>query len=241
MTLKVLGSNSSGNCYILESDTEALIIDAGIQFKEVKMALNFNISKIAGVIISHAHKDHSGYISDYMKSGIEVYTGDETQEHLEIVTGEYTRSLMPNKPYKIGNFIIQPFELIHDVPCLGFYIRHSEIGKLLFITDTEYVPQNFKGLGVNHILVEANYDKDLMCNEDFKRNHVLTGHMCIDTTCQFVSKNDNPNLINVVLLHLSSGSADVDLFLQKIKEVVKCDCYIARKGLEVDLRLVPFM
>ncbi|PXV88398.1 hypothetical protein C8E03_108125 [Lachnotalea glycerini] len=176
-----------------------------------------------------------------MKVGIEVYTSDETQEHLEITTGEYARSMMPNKAYKIGNFIIQPFELIHDVPCLGFYIRHYEIGKLLFITDTEYVPQNFSSLKSNHILVEVNYDKDLMCNEDFKRNHVLTGHMCIDTTCEFLMKNDNPNLMNVVLLHLSDSNSDSEKFLQKTKEIVRCDCYIADKGLEVNLNLIPFM
>ena len=41
MVLKVLGSGSSGNCYILESDTEALIIEAGVPFLDVKKALDF--------------------------------------------------------------------------------------------------------------------------------------------------------------------------------------------------------
>ena len=34
MRLKVLGSGSSGNCYILENDNEALIIEAGLPFME---------------------------------------------------------------------------------------------------------------------------------------------------------------------------------------------------------------
>lgn len=55
MKLKVLGSGSSGNCYILENDTEALIIEAGVPFMEVKKALNFDIRKIQGVVISHEH------------------------------------------------------------------------------------------------------------------------------------------------------------------------------------------
>ena len=45
MELKVLGSSSSGNCYILDNGSEALIIEAGIRFMEVKKALDFNISK----------------------------------------------------------------------------------------------------------------------------------------------------------------------------------------------------
>lgn len=36
MKLKVLGSGSSGNCYILESETEALIIEVGLPFMNRK-------------------------------------------------------------------------------------------------------------------------------------------------------------------------------------------------------------
>lgn len=36
MNLKVLGSGSSGNCYILENATEALVIEAGLPLMEVK-------------------------------------------------------------------------------------------------------------------------------------------------------------------------------------------------------------
>ena len=32
MKLKALGSGSSGNCYILENESEALIIEAGLPF-----------------------------------------------------------------------------------------------------------------------------------------------------------------------------------------------------------------
>lgn len=55
MKLKVLGSGSSGNCYILENDAEALIIEAGLPFMEVKKVLNFNVRKVQGVVISHEH------------------------------------------------------------------------------------------------------------------------------------------------------------------------------------------
>ena len=53
MTLTVLSSGSSGNCYVIQNETEALIIEAGVPFKEVKKALDFNVMKIKGVIASH--------------------------------------------------------------------------------------------------------------------------------------------------------------------------------------------
>lgn len=239
MKLKCLGSSSKGNCYILESDTEALVLEVGISLMEVKKALDFNISKVVGALCSHVHKDHSRYLADYMKAGIEVYTSDETQSALEIITGEYAKAMVPNQAYKIGKFIVQPFELIHDAPCLGFYIRHKDFGKLLFITDTEYVPQSFKSLNVDTIMIESNYWDNLVCKDEFKRKHVLEGHMSIDTCCDFINVNKSDSLKNVILLHLSDGSSDEKYFLNRVKECVGNDTnvYIADKCLEVNINL----
>lgn len=44
MELRVLGSSSSGNCYILDNGNEALIIEAGIRFIDVKR-LGFQYSQ----------------------------------------------------------------------------------------------------------------------------------------------------------------------------------------------------
>lgn len=223
MVLKVLGSSSAGNCYILESDTEALIIEAGVPFKEVKIALGFNVRKIVGVLVSHEHKDHSGYINQYV--GIcPIY------KPYELITPDN----------RFGNFFVKEFQLVHDVECYGFYIQHPDIGTLIYASDTEYIKYRFKNL--NHILVEANYSDDLIDNEAVNREHVLRGHMSLQTTLDFISTNDNPNLRTVCLLHLSASNSDADLFLQKTKETVKygADCYITEKGLEVDLNLCPF-
>ena len=56
MLLKCVNSGSqNGNCYILENDTEALILDAGVRYKDVLKALGYNISKVKEVLLSHEH------------------------------------------------------------------------------------------------------------------------------------------------------------------------------------------
>lgn len=223
MKLKVLSSGSSGNCYILESDTEALIIEAGVPFKEVKVALGFNVRKIVGVVAGHSHNDHSGYIDQY-KGICPIY------KPYEVIT-----------PYeRFGNFFIKAFSLVHDVECYGFYVEHPDIGSLIYASDTEYIKYRFKD--INHILVEANYSDDLIDNEAVNREHVLRGHMSLQTALDFISTNDTVNLRTVCLLHLSKSNSDSDLFLKKARETVKygADCYIAEKGLEISLDLVPF-
>ena len=55
MFMKVLGSSSSGNCYLLDSGKEVLVIEAGVPFADVKEAIGYQTSKIVGVLSSHEH------------------------------------------------------------------------------------------------------------------------------------------------------------------------------------------
>lgn len=239
MVLKVLGSGSSGNCYILESDTEALIIEAGVPFLDVKKALDFNVRKIKAVIITHIHSDHHMHWYEYVRAGIPVFEPFRNDgQSLEFDNSQFRIRAFPNKS-KDGHW----FHGNNDgseCPCYGFYIEHPDLGSLVYVTDTECVRWRFSR--VNHILVEANHSYDLIDNEAVNREHILRGHMSLQTALDFISTNDNPALRNVVLLHLSDKNSDSEQFLQKTKETVKygADCYIAEKGLEVDLSLCPF-
>lgn len=239
MVLKVLGSSSSGNCYILESDTEALIIEAGVHFMEVKKALDFNVRKITAVITTHIHSDHHLYWYEYARAGIPVFEPFRNDgQIIEFDNSMFRIRAFPNVS-KDGRW----FHGNNDgseCPCYGFYIEHPDIGSLVYVTDTECVRWRFSN--VNHILVEANYSDDLVERDAVNREHVLRGHMSLKTALDFISTNDNPTLRNVVLLHLSDKNTDSADFLQKTRETTKygADCYIAEKGLEVDLNLVPF-
>lgn len=241
MKLKVLGSGSSGNCYILENGNEALIIEAGLPFMEVKKALNFNVMKIVGVLASHVHGDHAKYIDEYKRAGIKHFSPYDMSHHTSAECNY------------MGNFRVKDFSnsdksgrWLHnngdgsECPCYGFYITHPEMGSLVYATDTEYVRWRFKG--VNHILCEANYDMQFVNRDEPNYEHRLRGHMSLDTALKFISTNDNPALRNVVLIHLSDKSGDPALFKQKTEETIKygANVYVACKGLEVDMNLCPF-
>lgn len=224
MKLTCVGSGSSGNCYVLSNNEEALILDCGVPYNNnVKRAIDWNIRKLMGVVVTHEHGDHARYVDDYKKLYIPVY-----QPYLEDTETTLT----------IGNWYIRPFELKHDVECRGFYIKHPDIGKLLYITDTEYVPQIFKNVKVNHFLVEANFDADNVDFDDDKevyKNHVYLGHMAIQTTVDFLKKNVTEETKNVILCHLSSTNSDEQKFLEMASEVTDAPIYIARQGLTIEL------
>ena len=121
MLMKVLGSSSSGNCYIIENDSEALVIEAGVRFVEVKKALGFNIRKVSGCLISHQHKDHAKYIKAFVDSGITTLALEEVWVSSG-VTGSRVCRIEPGRGYKLGRFKVLPFRANHDVPCVGFLI-----------------------------------------------------------------------------------------------------------------------
>ena len=217
MTLKCINSGSSGNCYTLTSNSgETLILDCGIPIKEIKKGLNWNIKDVVCVLCSHKHLDHSKSVEDFEAMGIQIlapYLGDSC------------------KPMKMGGFTVKPFDLTtidgnwthtdangEPCPIYGFLITHTEMGRMLYITDCKLIKWRFKD--INHILLGVNYDKDLIDRDNTgKANHVFRGHLSIDTACDFVKANYSDSLQNVIMCHLSSENADRDSFIEKMKKV----------------------
>lgn len=235
--LIVLATGSKGNGYILTNGEDTLLIEAGARYKEMLASLDYKIETVNGMIVSHEHKDHSKYIEQYLKKGLLVHMPRSMKNNLDLSYVYNAISVDIGVTYELGNFTIKPFELVHSVDCLGYYIYHKDLGKMLFITDTEYVKYRFDKLGINHIVVEANYSKELLNRGKVNSNHVLKGHMEINTTTNFLKENDTDSLKNVVLVHLSDSNSDERLFYELTTKVVHegVRVTIASAGLSVPL------
>lgn len=235
--LIVLATGSKGNGYILTNGEDTLLIEAGARYKEMLAGLDYKIETVNGMIVSHEHKDHSKYIEQYLKKGLLVHMPRSMKNNLDLSYVYNAITVDIGVTYELGNFTIKPFELVHSVDCLGYYIYHKDLGKMLFITDTEYVKYRFNKLGINHIVVEANYSKELLNRGKVNSNHVLKGHMEINTTTNFLKENDTDSLKNVVLVHLSDSNSDERLFYELTTKVVHegVRVTIASAGLSVPL------
>jgi phosphoribosyl 1,2-cyclic phosphodiesterase len=248
MQLRVLGSSSAGNTYLLESDTECLVLEAGLPFKDVKRALDFNVGKIVGVVCSHQHGDHFGHSEEYLKSGIPVYAGKETHGSL---SKEYSsqKIVRPGYWYQIGGFNVTPFHCEHDVECYGYIIRHDAIGTLLFATDTAFIRENFRKINLDHILIECNYSIDIVNRyyeegtiERSRIDRILKTHMELNTCRDFIKANMTASLDSIVLLHLSDENSNAEQFKETIQDITGkfVKVAIADKGTQVKLDLFPF-
>lgn len=246
MKLHVLGSNSKGNGYILEGKSQTLLLECGLPLKDMKESLGFKLTMIVGGLVSHLHGDHSRYAKDCLKNGIPLWMNQETANH--VTNGELSsivNIIEAGKQYTIGEFKIIPFSVKHDVPCLGFLINHPESGNILFVTDTHYIPNRFKGL--NQILIEANYEERILNEnlidgkiDNMRYQRVLRSHMSLETTIEALKKNDLKGVQNIVLVHLSPQNSDAKLFKSKVVEATGKNTHIALKGLVIDFNKNPY-
>lgn len=240
MKLVTLGSSSAGNCYLLQGERETLVLECGVRPALVKKALNFDFSKVVGAVVTHSHNDHAGYVREFVKLGVPVLGLDHTLTAKNVVYNHFARVIVPGRGYKLGGFKIIPFELEHDVPCVGYHISHPELGNLLFVTDTCVMRYRFNGL--NHVLIEANYDDEIL-DENIRRGsmpgamrpRLLKSHLELDSVKAILLAQDRSELHNVVLLHLSGNNANAGQFTAEVAAAIGLPVHVAAKGTELKL------
>lgn len=251
MKLKCIGSSSSGNCYLLESSAQTLILECGVKINEIKKALGWSLSKVCGCLVSHRHKDHSLSLPDLAKCGIPIYSHEDVFVDHKGATSLFCKVLVPLHWNIIGGFKVFPFPLVHtssddtDCPCYGFLIDNAEMGRMLFVTDTMMLRYKFPK--INHLLIECNYsDEKLEENINsglvpaWMRKRLLDSHMELKTTKSLLESNDLSQSTEVVLIHLSGRNSEPDRFVRECAQASGLPVYIAKSGFEIELSKEPY-
>lgn len=223
MDIKVLASSSRANAYRISDGKTALLLEAGLSYKELQRALGFKTTELTAVLITHEHKDHSRAISDLAKAGIDCYMSAGTKEALGL-SGHRIHELRPRVQTQIGTWTVLPFETQHDAAEPLGYLLASGQEKLLFATDTYYIRYKFNEL--THIMVECNYADDILQeNVEAERipvalmQRLLQSHFSLANVKEFLRANDLSKVEEIYLLHLSDGNSDEARFKREIQEL----------------------
>lgn len=234
--IKVLASGSTGNSYIIQAEEEILLLECGINFKEIKQGLDFDLSKVKGCLITHEHKDHSKAIKDVLAVGIDIYMSKGTAAGINLEDERYSyrfNYLRHKIPKHIGGFTIIPFSVEHDVnEPLGFLIYHPKIGKIVFATDTYYLKPVFKN--VQHILIECNYSEDILPQLPAWRARTIKSHMSLETLKETLKSWELGNTKDITLIHISNDNGDTERFKEEIENLTGVKTYVAEPGLIIN-------
>ena len=249
MILKVLGSSSTGNCYLLETDTGTLLLDAGVPFREIQAGLEFDLAKVEGCLITHIHGDHALAIRGVCRSGIDVHAPCEC---LSLLDDGYSHRFHPTEPreqFNLGDFTILAVEAQHDadVECLAYLIVYRPTGeKLLYATDTYYLKNTFKDL--NYILIECNYCRDILDTnfekgliDKGRRGRLLKSHFSLENVKLFLQANEMWSVEKIILIHLSDTNSNAARMISEVEAVTKKRITVAAEaGMIIPLDLYPF-
>ena len=246
MELKVIGTGSEGNCYLLKDHESYLSLDAGAKYKDVQVGCDFKVGKIAGCLVTHAHKDHCQQIPKYKKAIIDCFSGADAIQPIARATGTLIFGLKDRKWNPIAAWSVLPFEVPHEnEPNYGYLIESPSGHKLMYLTDFEYCRYTFRRMHLNTILIACNHLDDITDRQDEiieKRGkayfeHIVRGHSSLAVVKTCIEANKTEDLRNVILCHLSEENASADKMQRAIKKLVgkSVAVHVATKGKVINL------
>lgn len=217
MNIKILGTGSKGNCYILTSKNKSqIILECGIKISEIMKNINYELVNFC--LYSHNHKDHSLSLKTLEKWCIEIYG---------------IKNLKDGELFSKYEWKILPLYCQHNVPCYGYWIKNIN-ENLLFFTDTNTPPRIKKGKHFNIVMAECNYDENLIKKlpkeELIDKGHL--NHCSLQSLISWLEKKEL-KIDNLMLIHKSERNRiNEKTCIESLKKYSK-NVFFAKNNMEV--------
>lgn len=253
MRLKVIGTGSKGNCYLLEADGAFLILDAGLSWSKILPELSAGLNGVVGCLVTHEHLDHAKAVDQFLRHGIKTVMSPGTwrivskRSKLDPTSyGRLVLQLSSGQHEYIPPFTVLATRAEHDAEeSLAFLIRYEPTGEtVLYATDTYKLPNRYPG--INYWLVECNYTLEKVealqgnpeCRFLFER--LAKSHMSLERLCNSLQANDLSKTRNIILVHISQDRGDPQRMVQEVQSATGIQTIAACSGMDIELGTCPF-
>lgn len=218
-----LASGSNGNCYYLANGEDAVLIDVGINAKQVELRMtNLGIvpATIKAIFITHEHTDHIRGLAIFCKRyQVPVYMTAGSYRGSRLQLPEHLLHIInSDQMVKIGALMICGVPKYHDAeePC-SFVVSNGEVN-VAVLTDIGRVCDNVKRVvsEADVLLLEANYHEELLDSGSYPywlKNRIQDGwgHLSNHTALKTVLTYRKRRLRHLILGHLSGRNNSVEL------------------------------
>jgi phosphoribosyl 1,2-cyclic phosphodiesterase len=213
-----LASGSKGNCLYVEGESSSILVDAGLNRREILTRLyaaGKSVDSISAMLVTHEHVAHIAAVMPLARHlAVPVYaTGGTLIDLLD--SGHVHRNpvravrIDDDEYFRVGEFSVMPFAVSHDArePC-GFIIRN---GDLTFgcCTDTGMVTDRMvENLSrCDGLVLESNHCPQMLKEgpypESLKRRiRSRRGHLSNDSAAECI-KSLCSQVHSILLAHLS--------------------------------------
>lgn len=234
-----MGSGSSGNCCYLGTRDEGVLIDAGIEGKDVEEMMTRNglsMEAVKGILVTHDHTDHVKYLYNIVRyhRHIGIYCTLKCLEGLLRRHGisrrikEYHRPIFKEHPFEIAGMQATAFEVMHDGTDNVGYHFVTPRGEFAIATDLGCISDRvrFYLSRVPFMVLEANYDSVMLRDGRYAeylkaRIRATNGHMDNVETGAFIKEIFTPKLRNVFLCHLSQDNNKPQIAVEAVRHALE--------------------
>lgn len=246
-----LASGSSGNSYLVRTDSTAVVVDAGISGKKIQQGLVTADASalVSGLLLTHEHVDHVKSVSTLAKRipQMKVYATRGTWDNMEhTVSEEQQEVVCEGQTLTIGDLEVRVFGLSHDAAQpVGYSFRHD--GKqITIVTDTGCYSEEILSQAeeADLLVLEANHDVDMLRIGKypwFLKQRVLSdvGHLSNEAAgkCLVELLRRKEKERRVYLAHLSRENNFPEMAYQTVKNILEdADYYIGNQVQLITLR-----
>lgn len=188
------------------------------------------IGRLLFAATDESHQDHIKSLDYFINLGIPCYGNkDVCSIHKGCIE-------LPNV-LKVDGFKVQTFELVHDVPNNAFIIDTSDGIRILYCTDTQYIPKIVKR--VHYAIIECNNNFDTIVDNAMEGDMTMSNfkeHQNINDCIEYLKRIYNVDLQQVVLWHLSSTNINPNEAVKRVRRELGFENVVyAQRGLEIEL------
>src|ERR1043166_281059 len=172
LKVSVLGSGSRGNATFVKTDRVRLLIDAGLNRREIAKRLESigeDPNGIDAILVTHEHSDHACGLKTIVKElSVQVFATSGTLRALRTqdyeLSGSNIFEVRADFSFTIGDAEVLPFNVPHDaVEPVAFSVTCGGV-KITQLTDIGYLPEDVAArLRSSHLLIlESNHDLEML-------------------------------------------------------------------------------
>ena len=230
MKVNVIASGSTGNCTAVTCGKNTLLLDAGIDFKRIQRALNFENPLAA--LITHEHSDHADKktIAELLNRGVKVYMTAGTAQALQLNARHNLLILQPTKGgcynaeivLKAGCLMIFADKVTHDAAePVSFDIIHDG-QQLKYLIDSGTAPAA-QITQADFLVIESNHsDAALLAADidDFQKQRISQNHLSIEKAAAFIDAYEKDFFKEIHLVHISRRTGNAQLFKDIVQNIV---------------------
>ena len=255
MRLRILGSGSSGNAALLQTDGAQVLIDAGFSGRKLKQLLHeagTSMDRVDAIFVTHEHGDHSAGI-DCLKKFPHVAV------FANAATARAVQGRLDHRPawqifetgtrFRFRDLDVDSFSVPHDAQePVGFTFCTGQEGDLIaprraiaWLTDLGHTPLHIheRLREVDVVVVESNHCSHLL-QADVRRPWPTKqrisgrhGHLSNAAVCELLQAVASPRWRHIFLTHLSrdcNSLEAVEAAIAALRSRLACQFSIVAPG-----------